>query len=765
MTEQNDDIRDLIRRSLDKRQSERDERPQRSGSQPTRGAQPPSQPPRREESYRFLNPYNFVRYLEKPRPKGDLLGDCPPPPHDRYMGLTGKITCHITTVTPLFVSDAHDIEPDENHPEHKSYQFFRLPNEQDVLEPALPASSLRGMLRSVFEAVTNSCFSVFEKDEERNKQDRLEHRVSRDPGLTPARVIDVDQHGATLELFDCTIMSPPLRCTDQPTTVKSGMVSAYQPVVLKRQRSGNHIPFSNYGVVTPAFQDSERVAALVGTTRIKHRSNRFQWFPVFKMVSAAKHSTLVAGPEQRKVFGFVHKTGPNIENKHDERLFFRWDDLDPAPQKTYKPTLLHVDEKVVEEHDRILKKYWDRHSDKVTELQAAGWPTTASELPHPSVFVREGRKLKKDDLVYYFKDSRGIEHICPVSMPRVPYHHPRERLLPKHLHRCTNIDTLCPACRTFGWVHEDAAKMPAEVKVAFAGRVRITHGVLTKSNGTLDEPNGSGIPLAILSSPKPTATAFYLLTPGGKPGEADYDQEKAKLRGRKLYRHHGEWKKLTIEQKNEHRRAGDKLDKQNRTVKGVLNPGTEFEFQVRFENLQLVELGALLWTLQLEPGMNHRLGFGKPLGFGSLQISTTLQLSPTGTRYQAFSRSDLLTDDTKALTSDYISEFKKAMGRIYAAKNETFDALPNVMDLKSLLSEPKILSPVRIHYPRHERRASAEGENFKWFVGNRKRLDDSRRPRDKRKLPAGSEPQWLAIASEDNAGLELIDESGNRVQA
>ncbi len=714
-------------------------------------------------SYRFLNPYNFVRYLDRPRPKGDVLGDCAPPPHDRYTGLTGMITCHVTTTTPLFVSDAHEVEPDKDHSGHRIYRFFRLLNEQNVLEPALPASSLRGMLRSVFEAVTNSCFSVFEKDEEREKKDRLEHRVNRDPGLTPARVLDIDQHGATLELFDCTTMSPPVRCTDQPTTVKSGMVSAYTPVVLKRQRGGNDIPFSRYGIVTPSFHDGERVAALVTTTRVIHRSRRFQWFPVVQMVPVARHATLVVGAGQQKVFGFVHRTGPNIENKHDERLFFRWDDQDPAPRTTYTPKKLHINNETVEEFNRILKKYWERHEEKVEELQVSGWPTTATTLPHPSVFVREDRKLRQGDLVYYFKDNWGIEHIAPVSMPRVPYHHPREKLLPKHLDHCTSIDALCPACRTFGWVHEDATKMPAEAKVASAGRIRITHGVLKKSAGTLDEPNGSGIPLAILSSPKPTATAFYLLTPNGRPGETDYDQEKAKLRGRKFYRHHGQWENLSGEQQSEHRRAGDRLDKQNRTVKGVLNPGAEFEFDVHFENLQPVELGALLWTIQLEPGMHHRLGFGKPLGFGSLQIKITLQITSTNTRYLALTPLDSSPIDSKRVTDDYISQFEKAMERAYAEKNERFDVFPNVMDLKTLLSNPKMAGPIRVHYPRHERTASAEGENFKWFVGNRRRLDDSRRPVQSRKLPPGSDPQWLALPSEDHIGLELLDENGNRV--
>ncbi|MCS7287495.1 MAG: TIGR03986 family CRISPR-associated RAMP protein, partial [Roseiflexus sp.] len=45
--------------------------------------------PERRGEYRFLNPYNFVRYLPEPvipfnDPDAQLLGRCAPPPHDRY---------------------------------------------------------------------------------------------------------------------------------------------------------------------------------------------------------------------------------------------------------------------------------------------------------------------------------------------------------------------------------------------------------------------------------------------------------------------------------------------------------------------------------------------------------------------------------------------------------------------------------------------------------------------------------------------------------
>ena len=63
------------------------------------------------------------------------------------------------------------------------------------------------------------------------------------------------------------------------------------------------------------------------------------------------------------------------------------------------------------------------------------------------------------------------------------------------------------------------------------------------------------------------------------------------------------------------RRAGlmidGKQDGQNRTVTDVLDKDNTFTFTVDFENLAPVELGALLWALELDE-CHHRLGFAKP---------------------------------------------------------------------------------------------------------------------------------------------------------
>jgi CRISPR-associated protein (TIGR03986 family) len=63
---------------------------------------------------------------------------------------------------------------------------------------------------------------------------------------------------------------------------------------------------------------------------------------------------------------------------------------------------------------------------------------------------------------------------------------------------------------------------------------------------------------------------------------------------------------------------------------------TVFHCRIRFENLSKVELGALLFALDLPEGCAHKLGMGKPLGLGSIRIRPTLYLSDRGKRYTDF---------------------------------------------------------------------------------------------------------------------------------
>ena len=74
---------------------------------------------------------------------------------------SGKIRCSLTTRGPVFIPDTNNddyFNMKEEYPDHKNYGFFRINN-----EPAIPGSSIRGMISSVYEALTNSCFRVMDQ--------------------------------------------------------------------------------------------------------------------------------------------------------------------------------------------------------------------------------------------------------------------------------------------------------------------------------------------------------------------------------------------------------------------------------------------------------------------------------------------------------------------------------------------------------------------------------------------------------------------------
>lgn len=72
------------------------------------------------------------------------------------------------------------------------------------------------------------------------------------------------------------------------------------------------------------------------------------------------------------------------------------------------------------------------------------------------------------------------------------------------------------------------------------------------------------------------------------------------------------------------------------TIIRPVKAGVTFVGRVRFENLTDVELGALLHALQLPSRCAHRLGMGKPLGLGSVRITAHLSLIDHVERYRGW---------------------------------------------------------------------------------------------------------------------------------
>jgi CRISPR/Cas system CSM-associated protein Csm3 (group 7 of RAMP superfamily) len=116
-----------------------------------------------------MNPYGFVRLAGNPiREKVQQ--------HEKYSGLSGWITCTLTTRTPVFVPQYRAGSADRVQI-HETLKMYR--DRQGT--PLIPGTSLKGVIRNVAEAVSNSCFSLPNPWRAyRQKETEIEYDLPRD---------------------------------------------------------------------------------------------------------------------------------------------------------------------------------------------------------------------------------------------------------------------------------------------------------------------------------------------------------------------------------------------------------------------------------------------------------------------------------------------------------------------------------------------------------------------------------------------------------
>ena len=117
-----------------------------------------------EDKSVFLNPYNFISFPQK---KAEAYTDI-----DKH---TGVIEYTITTKTPLFIPNSSSdkaFKESEKVTDHKSYDFFSYTNldskklyENEYHLPVIPGSEMRGVVRNVYETLTDSCMGLLNEEE------------------------------------------------------------------------------------------------------------------------------------------------------------------------------------------------------------------------------------------------------------------------------------------------------------------------------------------------------------------------------------------------------------------------------------------------------------------------------------------------------------------------------------------------------------------------------------------------------------------------
>lgn len=245
---------------------------------------------------------------------------------------------------------------------------------------------------------------------------------------------------------------------------------------------------------------------------------------------------------------------------------------------------------------------------------------------------------------------RGCLTVIKQNDPGVP-----EDFLP-----CDNNTSLCTACRLFGM-------MPRQKEArVFLGKVNIGDAI-----ACVRDPHYHGsIYTDILEAPKTRHRSFYFNNDG-------------LIAGHKFYFH------------NDHLLTVDTLiptsdgDGYRNQYIQPLAVGTDFFARIDFTNLTAEEFAALLFAILLQKEMRHKIGYGKPLGLGSVQLDVRyLQLLNYGNRYKQFhSERGISSYEGQDLYDLLDAQMVSIDPQINDAWN-TFQALPSLNELRRIWRWP-----------------------------------------------------------------------------
>jgi CRISPR-associated protein (TIGR03986 family) len=326
-----------------------------------------------------------------------------------------------------------------------------------------------------------------------------------------------------------------------------------------------------------------------------------------------------------------------------------------APRKTRE--FVFLDEAPASSRIGIPEEIWERFhdDDQITQWQERAFPVNQPErgcrrMPgglrdgEPVFFlVNESRKSEDN--------PDGLIFLGRAQMFRFPYDLSPAELVTEPI-RNAGLDL---AEAMFGRVSKD--------KKAIKGRVFF--GDATAVDGGPQWLEDVIAP-RILSSPKVTTFQHYLTQDGtrGKDDLTTYlNGDHTTIRGHKLYWHRWENSQGLAQAKepSQHDKILQDLSKANpqdsqHTLIKPVKAGVTFKGRIRFENLTDLELGALLYALQLPEGCAHRLGMGKPLGLGSVRISTRLHLVDRSQRYTIWTETGATRDDGARFCRTFVEE-------------------------------------------------------------------------------------------------------------
>ncbi|WP_204103978.1 MULTISPECIES: TIGR03986 family CRISPR-associated RAMP protein [Spirulina sp. CCY15215] len=662
------------------------------------------------EDRKAVAPYNFVELPETVVKAEEL------PTGDRYYPskgedvtvprYTGKFQCTLTTQSVVYTRCGWS--PDD-FKQYAELKFNELPDEikkkranfftyPDSEKPVIPGSSLRGMLRTLVEIVSFSKITQVTNY-------KLFYRSLGDPALKTVYMENF------VEKIGKVQHSPHPLAPCYRSKVRAGFLkkkgSFYvieecgfgridrkksnriipQNNDIYRGHSPNKTPNWNYQnqTIYVDIDSTERDYFFPKQTTNRNNRNKLRHPDIYLRYRKVHKASFTPSPDLIKATLVL--TG-DMKYKHLEFVF-----LDQQ-----------INEYIVPES--MINRFHDE--DQITKWQGEAFP---KDSPSPNCRQKKGHLRDSEPVFFLLDDQEKIHFFGRAQMFRLPYSLSPLDFVPEYLRKNTETDIVEAI---FGYVEGEKRAN------ARAGRIFITDGLLKQNQQEKIKNSLERTPQEILlSSPKPTTFQHYLVQENHESKNLKHylsqpstknDRGQTVIRGHKLYWH----KPVNFNTQN------STSDTQTSLIKPIgssdsSDSSIQFSFDIHFENLTKIELGAILWILSLsnkkskqfdvgKPDEQYCLSFGmgKPLGMGAVSIDYELFLSDRTKRYsQLFGNSQWKAGEEKSTDVQQIESIRSFEKFVLDTISPSCDRLrqePRIQSLLAMLRCDKIPSQNEIKY-------------------------------------------------------------------
>ena len=640
-------------------------------------------------------------------------------------GLTGEISYSLITRTPLFIPSIETVTEDER--EHKTYQFIsdeikiESGEKKEVGSPIIPGSEIRGMFRSYFEILSNSCMSSLDSDTQLSKRTSEVFK----PGL-------LKREDEEFVLYEAEV----LRYMPYSEYKNTGNKEEQNQKNKENEQEVDETKIEDK-------EDNREDAIQIECTQIYFEKRKLEKIDHKGKLHTSYMANAVPVGKETKNSGYLLIGNQGGGTKKWSHIIALKNGIETQVEGTECVDISML-EKILKEYKNNTNAY-DNYTAAFQRFKD-GNGTIYFPVYYSII------KAKNNVLDEREPEEKTMLFLSPAAITREMYQNTIGDCASSYK-TCEKEENCCPACALFGMVGKSGE--------AIASRLRFSDLHWEKKKGNSPYIPGK-VTLKELSSPKLNNMEFYLKRPDdawfwtydyyiGSNGKLYWHTPE--LNGRKFYWHAPQAaepkEKENITERFQHKdslrnmyeasidpKTKQRENKRNITAQ-LLERDNMFHGTLYFKNISAKELKQLIWLLNAgeyasitDKQYGYKLGAGKPLGLGSVAVCvdavkirkvektneeiTISYKTLTAEQEREFVMPDetcFIQNETRYHAEHTILNFRKATDFLavqYANKIVETDGSQNTkkQDSKYELSYPYVTEKTE--------------EGYKWFVSNHK---------------------------------------------